>query len=761
MRRLTVPYLNAHVSVTAARTISALAAAQRGGGVSSSTEPDVAYLEPALRQLAGAGRRGQQGGHRGHLRPARARVVAEAVTALVWRAIPFQRGTTLLLAVAVAGGLVTLPIAVWLDLRGLSERVLRLQAEETGRIIDIMRDFYAKDVVARVLGAGDSAVTATHAYKSTPGGIPIPATLSIELGRLIGERDGAVKYRFVSDLPFRGRALHELDAFERGAIGTLRQNPGQPVVETNGSIFDRQVRIATPVLMGSTCVACHNSHPDSPKTDWKVGDVRGIQEVTVQQPLGANVFAFKYLLAYLVVAAASGLTFIALQRRQAAELGRLNAELRQSQTDTRVKTAALVAMKDDLRLRAERENVNKSKFLADAAHDLRQPMQALSNYLEAADSAAQRGDVRKCAELIGMSQTALRLARSSFRDVLEISRLESGFVRAEYSSFDIQELLDEVLSQVRGAAAERRVQVRVRRRSGPPLVVRSDRHLLGRVLMNLVSNAIKYRDERKGDAAAVLVGAVGFANRVRVDVLDNGVGIPREQWANIFKPFTQVNNPERDREKGVGLGLSIVNAILPLLDGHRLDMSSAEGRGTRFSLEVPRTDGPAAAAQAAEAGRSAASLDVAGLYVLYVEDDSLVRNSTASLLEAHGVLHEDVASVRELEERLPTLERMPDLIVTDYRLPDGRTAEDVLRTVWREYETALPTIVLTGEVSSLRPETWAPPGDPGGAAPHRGESLVSLGAEALLVRTHRKPIAPEALLEEISTLSRSGSHPLA
>lgn len=443
------------------------------------------------------------------------------------------------------------------------------------------------------------------------------------------------------------------------------------------------------------------------------------------------------------------------------ELARLNVELRQSEADTKLKTAALVAAKEGLKLQAERENLNKSKFLADAAHDLRQPMQALSNYLEAADIAAQRSDILKCAELIGMSQSALRLARSSFRDILELSRFESGFVKAEHSSFDVEALLDEVLSQVRGAAEERRVQVRVRRRgSGPPLVVRSDRHLLGRVLMNLVSNAIKYQDERKGDAAAVLIGAIGFASRVRVDVVDNGVGIPRDQWDNIFKPFTQINNLGRDHEKGVGLGLSIVNAILPLLDGHRLDMNSAEGRGTRFSLEMPRTETTAQAV--AEVGRSlATSLDLAGLYVLCVEDDALVRDSNASLFDAYGVLHEDVASVSELQERLPTLERMPDLIMTDYRLPDGCTAEDVLKAVWREYERLLPTIVLTGEVGILEPDTWSGSEVSSSAAPCRTRSLMSLGTEGSLVRTYRKPIAPGVLLEEISTLSRSGSHSLA
>src|SRR3954468_14865505 len=103
-----------------------------------------------------------------------------------------------------------LPVAMWLDLRSLSERILRLQANETGRIVDVMRDFYAKDVVARVQGT-NTAVTVTHTYKSTPGDIPIPATLSMELGKLISEREAAVTYRFVSDLPFRSRAPHNLD----------------------------------------------------------------------------------------------------------------------------------------------------------------------------------------------------------------------------------------------------------------------------------------------------------------------------------------------------------------------------------------------------------------------------------------------------------------------------------------------------------------------------------------------------------------------
>ena len=235
-----------------------------------------------------------------------------------------------LLVIVVILGLVALPVAVWLDLRNLSDRLIRQQASETSRIIDDMRGFYAKAVVSRVLAANGVNITTTHNFKTTPGGIPIPATLSIELGNLISSHDGDVKYRFVSDLPFRGREDHHLDLFERTALAQLRADPKQKITQISGSIFDRQVRTATPVLMAQVCVNCHNTSPDSPKTDWKVGDVRGIQEITVQQPINSNVFAFKYLMTYLALAAAAGIAFVALQHRQTRLISGMNDELSQT-----------------------------------------------------------------------------------------------------------------------------------------------------------------------------------------------------------------------------------------------------------------------------------------------------------------------------------------------------------------------------------------------------------------------------------------------
>ena len=234
-----------------------------------------------------------------------------------------SRVLVVLLVLALLAGL---PLAVWLDLSNMTERALRRQASDLNSVISSVRAYYASNVVARVLAA-PGATKVVHNYEDIPGAIPIPATLSLELGRVINEQQHNIAYRFVSDYPFKGRAPHTLDPFEKGALQQLREDPKQKVMAVSASLLSDNVRIVAPIIMGAPCVSCHNTHPDSPKRDWKVGDVRGIQEITIGQPLAANIFSFKYLLGYFVFMAASGVGFIGLQRRQAATIRGMNKEL--------------------------------------------------------------------------------------------------------------------------------------------------------------------------------------------------------------------------------------------------------------------------------------------------------------------------------------------------------------------------------------------------------------------------------------------------
>ena len=225
--------------------------------------------------------------------------------------------------------LAALPVAVWLDLTNLAEVALRRQASDLNSLISSVRSYYASNVVGRVLAhPGETKVV--HNYETIPGAIPIPATLSLELGKVISEQQQNITYRFVSDYPFKNRTPHQLDPFEKAALQSLRENPDQKIVDAASSLFSDRVRLVAPVTMGPACVSCHNSHPESPKRDWKVGDVRGIQELSITQPIAANLFSFKYLLAYFALAAISGVSFLLLQRRQAEQIKGINRELEQN-----------------------------------------------------------------------------------------------------------------------------------------------------------------------------------------------------------------------------------------------------------------------------------------------------------------------------------------------------------------------------------------------------------------------------------------------
>jgi adenylate cyclase len=249
------------------------------------------------------------------------------------RSIPVRSGSqrrTLRLLLIVLALLAALPLAVWLDLRDLTQRMSQQQAYDTGEMISDIRGFYAKEVVGRILAgeAKGDPTTVVANYHDVSGAVPIPATFSIAIGNLVSGRDSAVRYDFVSDFPFAHRAPYELTPFQKQALAAFRADPTLVNTETHsGGMFDPVVQVAFPIRMTEACVACHDNHPDSPKKDWKVGDVRGIQAVTIAHPIVMSLWSFKYLLIYFAFAAASGIAIVLMQRRQARQISAMNKEL--------------------------------------------------------------------------------------------------------------------------------------------------------------------------------------------------------------------------------------------------------------------------------------------------------------------------------------------------------------------------------------------------------------------------------------------------
>jgi signal transduction histidine kinase len=383
------------------------------------------------------------------------------------------------------------------------------------------------------------------------------------------------------------------------------------------------------------------------------------------------------------------------------ELERRNRDLQNSKKDQEIKTRALVALKEQQAMSAEIANKEKSNFLAVATHDLRQPMHALALFLQAAVEAIEQKDFAQATRLIHDSGRSSVILARLLNAVLDLSRLESGRVNPRYHVFDLRTVIQDAAEQLRPSAVTRGVELRLRLPREVSVYVRSDAHWLGRVISNLIANGIKYADTGRHGRPVVLVGVVRSATHARIDVVDNGIGIEAKHWESIFQPFFQIGNPEQDRDKGLGLGLSIVNAVISMLDEHRLELKSTEGKGSRFSVDMPVcgvVPDPIARGAAAIADFSHERLD--GRYVLLVEDDGLVRASTEALLVQWGVLFDSATSYEEVEEILDSIERFPDLVITDYRLRNLRTARDVAMLSAVKLGRNTPILVVTGEASA-------------------------------------------------------------
>ena len=477
--------------------------------------------------------------------------------------------------------LLGLPVAVWLDLSTLSDAALRRQAEDLNSVITSMRGYYATNVVGRVL-ASPGSTQVVHNYQAVPGAIPIPATLSLELGRVISEQQQNIKYRFVSDYPFKNRAAHELDDFEKHALTVLRADPNQQVIDVSRSIFTNSVRLITPVLMGPTCVNCHDTHPESPKRDWKVGDVRGIQEVTITHQIAANLFSFKYLLIYFALNVIAGLFFSVRQQRQAVAMQRMNRELE--------------AANASLAQASER----KSQFVANMSHELRTPLNAIIGLTEMMVANAVRFGTEKAQEPLRRVHRAGTHLLGLINEVLDLSKIEAGKLELSPQSVKLAPLIDEVVGTARPLAEQNQNRLVVERRDNLGTVT-ADPMRLRQILFNLLSNACKFT--KQGQVALGVRKVVDGGRWVEFVVADTGIGMTAEQQAKLFQEFTQADSLTARRYGGTGLGLAISRKLARMMGGD-VTVTSEPAKGSVFTVRLPSgVDPPTKAADGSDQNR--------------------------------------------------------------------------------------------------------------------------------------------------------------
>lgn len=332
---------------------------------------------------------------------------------------------------------------------------------------------------------------------------------------------------------------------------------------------------------------------------------------------------------------------------------------------------------------AESANLAKSRFLAAASHDLRQPMHALNLYLGAlanldlpASGSRYVTNLRQCAQSLDDLLDGL----------LDISKLDANAIEPNVDVFPLAPVFNRLRIQFAPQALAKGLELRV---MASTAFVRSDVALLERILRNLVSNAVRYTVCGK-----ILVGCHRIQGKLRIAVYDTGPGIALEHQQLVFEEFYQIGNPERDRAKGLGLGLSIVQRLAKLLGAPILLVSQLH-RGSMFAIDLPLAE---EAEERIDALVSRPAVSLQGARIVVVDDEAAVLEASKALLEQWGCQVVVAASGFQAVQCLAGSSRPPDVLICDYRLREGENGLDVVERLRDEFNRHIPALIVTGDV---------------------------------------------------------------
>ena len=349
--------------------------------------------------------------------------------------------------------------------------------------------------------------------------------------------------------------------------------------------------------------------------------------------------------------------------------------------EVRLQNADLVEELRAQKKAAEEANVAKSRFLAVASHDLRQPLHALELFVQALEDTPLPAHAH---QLVGNVRRSVDSMEELFDALLDISRLDAGAVRARLDTIPLAEVFERLSFEYAPVARQKGLSLRVMNTS---VYVRSDPTLLARIVRNLVANAVRYTERGR-----VTIGCRRRGDQVSVEVWDTGPGIPAEKHTEVFQEFAQLGNPERDRRKGLGLGLAIVERLAKLL-GHGVELRSTVGKGSVFAVTVARGhhDDYAILDPLAEI---TARFDLGGRLALLVQSDLAGREALKELLTSWNCEVLTAASGAEMLAGLGGLRRLPDLIIADGPAPteNGSAVVEMLRN---EFNAEVPALLVS------------------------------------------------------------------
>ncbi|MFK7855030.1 MAG: hybrid sensor histidine kinase/response regulator [Granulosicoccus sp.] len=389
--------------------------------------------------------------------------------------------------------------------------------------------------------------------------------------------------------------------------------------------------------------------------------------------------AFWIIGASFLLATLLTITLLVTVSRRAADL---SADAQQTQS--KLTTALDELTSGDIERQAQ------NRFMAAASHDLRQPLHALGLYLAALKSHVNSEQGLKILDNTYQSTEALNQLLNS---MLDLSKLDAGVVDVTSEHLSLDEIFERIHQTFLPNANLQNLDLVVKK-SGE--WVYSDRALLERVLSNLVSNALNYTDE-----GTITVSAQSIDDHAKIIVADTGAGIPESEHEAIFNEYYQLHNPERDRTKGLGLGLSIVKRLTRLLN-IKLSISSKPQNGTQFELLVPAGKQIDGVADTVRIRSGSYPKNLAGLSILVIDDEHDVRDGMDSLLSQYQCRVVLADSIEDACAQIIDLNWTPDVIIADYRLRDEKTGDTAIQRVREEVNEDVPAMIITGDTSPER-----------------------------------------------------------
>ena len=338
------------------------------------------------------------------------------------------------------------------------------------------------------------------------------------------------------------------------------------------------------------------------------------------------------------------------------------------------------------RLTAEKAVGAKNKFLAAASHDLRQPLHALGLFLAVLERRITNNRDQEVLHKIRQSSESLN---SLFNSLLDISRLDAGVVEVSLETFLISDLLINIRDEFVQLGQTKSLQVSVEITN---IIVHTDRILVGRILRNLLQNAITYTE-----TGCVSVRSRELNGHLILDVNDTGPGIPESQHESIFSEYYQLNSELSQSSKGLGLGLAIVRKMAQLL-GTDVQLNSIVGKGSCFSVSVPLGK----LSDVIDSDTPMQGHHLAGLKVLLIDDEPDIRQALSLFLDAFQCHTFCAESAEQAIQAIDSIQMHPDIMIVDYQLLRGNTGDAAIEYIRDHYQRDIPAIIVTGDTSNER-----------------------------------------------------------